>query len=66
MGNSVNDIDDAVLLRRAVGNARSRHCRKGQAHARWSAVADAFALGSVFSMELCRRFGFDPEEMIKK
>lgn len=56
----VNDIPDEQLLSRAVRNARPR---KGRVP-RWSAVADAFALGSTFSIQLCRRFGLDPDQQI--
>lgn len=57
-------ISDDELLRRAVGRARIRRgCGK---HIRWSAVAETFCLGSTFSQRLCRRFGFDPDEMIQR
>ncbi len=52
-------IADDELLRRVVRHvARSRRRRKGFA---WAAVSDAFALGSTFSAQLCRRFGLDPD-----
>jgi len=60
---SVNDIQDVELLRRCIGD-----CRRGRGRHKtylWSRVSDRFALGSTFSMQLCRRFGFDPEEMVK-
>jgi hypothetical protein len=60
---SVNDIPDSDLLQRAV-----RECRRGRGRAKvilWSKVADRFALGSTYSAELCRRFGLDPDEMVK-
>ena len=63
---SVADIPDADLLKRAVSNARARHCRKGQKHPRWVAIVDVFALGSTYAMQLCRRFGFDPEQEVKR
>lgn len=59
----VNDIKDEDLLCRAV-----RECRRGRGRARtmlWSKVSDRFALGSTYSMQLCRRFGLDPDEMVK-
>lgn len=31
---------------------------------RWSHVSEATGLGSNSSIELCRRFGFDPDEMV--
>lgn len=52
-------IADDELLRRVVRHvARSRRRRKGFA---WAAVSEAFALGSTFSAQLCRRFGLDPD-----
>lgn len=63
---SVDDILDAELLKRAVRSARSRHERKGQAHPRWVAVVDAFALGSTYARQLCRRFDLDPDELVKR
>lgn len=54
------------LLHRAVWNARDRNARKGQKHPRWVAVMDAFALGSGYSHDLCRKFGLDPEEEVKR
>lgn len=63
---SVADIPDDELLKRAVGNARGLSMRKGYKHWRWVAVQDAFALGSTYSAQLCRRFGFDPFELVKR
>jgi len=63
---SVADISDEDLLQRAVKNARDRYSRKGQRHRRWVAVASAFALGSTYSEQLCRRFGLDPAEYVKR
>jgi hypothetical protein len=57
---TVNDIPDEQLLGRAVRNARPRRGRVP----RWSAVSDLFALGSTFSMQLCRRYGVDPDQQI--
>lgn len=63
---TVSSIPDAELLARAVRNARDRVTRKGFLHPRWVAVMDCFALGSTYSHQLCRRFGLDPAEMVKK
>ena len=63
---SVSSIPDADLLARAVKSARSRHYNKRVKHPRWVAVKDAFELGSGYSMELCRRFGLDPEEEVAR
>jgi hypothetical protein len=54
------------LLERAVRNARAPQYRKGQPHPRWVAVKYLFALGSGYSHELCRLFGLDPDEMVKR
>lgn len=56
---SVSSIPDDELLRRVVRHvARNRPRRRGFA---WAAVSEAFALGSTFSAQLCRRFGLDPD-----
>jgi len=60
----VSSIPDEELLRRAVKSARSWRYR-GK-HPRWTGVMDAFALGSTFAMQLCRRFGLNPDEMVKR
>lgn len=57
---------DSELLGRAVQNARSREYNKGVQHFRWVAVKDVFALGAGYSQRLCVRFGFDPDEMVKR
>ena len=60
---SVLDISDAELLGRAV-----RECRHGRGrHKRylWARVMDQFALGSTYAQQLCRRYGLDPDEMVK-
>ena len=49
------------LVRRAIRNARPR---KPGMSPRWVAVQDAFALGSTYSVALCRGFGIYPEELI--
>lgn len=58
----VNDIPDNELIRRAVHNARPR-LRSGP---RWVGVADVFALGSTYSAQLCRKYGVDPDELVKR
>lgn len=62
----VSDISDHDLLRRAVKFARKRAARKGEKHARWVAVMDAFSLGSNYASELCLRFGLDPDEEVSR
>ena len=66
MSLSVYDIPDEELLRRAVRNARDRSYSKGTKHERWVAVMDAFALGSTYAHQLCRRFALDPDEMVSR
>lgn len=61
--NSVADIPDAELLRRAVRSARARD--RGFSP-RWVAVSETFALGSTYSQQLCRRFDLDPDEKVKR
>lgn len=56
---TVNDIPDAELLRRAVRSAVRK--RRPRSTVAWSAISRAFMLGSGFSVQLCRRFGVDPE-----
>ncbi|WP_241149530.1 hypothetical protein [Pseudomonas viridiflava] len=53
--------EDDLLRRavRAVGGSR-RNTRP-----RWALVRDAFGCGSGVATALCRRFGFDPEEVLK-
>ena len=59
---SVNDIPDAELIGRVVRGFRSS--RRVGAVPRWEAVSRAFALGSTYSAQLCRRYGQDPEEKV--
>lgn len=64
MDGTVNDIEDCDLLGRAV-----RECRRGRGRHKivlWSKVKDRFALGSTHAIELCRRYGLDPEEMVRE
>jgi hypothetical protein len=63
---SVREIPDEKLLERAVRSCRDRSANKGVRHPRWVAVMDAFALGSSYAHELCRRFGLDPDEQVKR
>lgn len=62
---SVADIPDEELLRRAVTSARGKY-RAGFGHMRWQAVMTCFGLGSTYAHQLCRRFGLDPEEVVKR
>lgn len=63
---SVNDIPDAELIRRVIAGQR-RLPRKLTTRTQplWAKVGDRFCLGSTYSMQLCRRFGFDPNEQVR-
>jgi hypothetical protein len=51
MAEDVNDIPDPELIRRVIQYLSKK----------WDAVSTHFCLGSTYSMQLCRRFGFDPD-----
>ena len=59
---TVADIPDGELLRRAVMSARDSS-RRGQ-HARWIGVMHTFQLRLTYALQLCERFGLDPDEII--
>ncbi len=63
MTDVTSNLDDE-LLRRAVKNARSRTSAGYQT--RWSCVAECFLVGSTYAAELCRRFGLDPDEKVRR
>jgi hypothetical protein len=63
---SVSSIPDDELLRRAVRDCRDSLKPKGVKHYRWEAVMDTFIVGRTYACELCERFGFDPDEMVKR
>lgn len=49
------------LICRALRNARPR----GRASAPlWGAVEETFGVGSTVAVELCRAYGFDPDETV--
>lgn len=58
-------LSDEDLLKRAVANARVMRGRTCY-HERWIGVSDVFALGYTYSKQLCRRFGFNPDELVKR
>lgn len=58
---SVTKISNEELVRRAVMNAMPHQCGE---HPRWVAMHDTFALGSTYSVEICRLHGLDPEEKV--
>lgn len=61
----VNDIPDNELLQRVIRNLYRRG-RSREKLPLWSIVADKFALGSGYASQLCRRYGLDPNEMVKR
>lgn len=56
-------LDPLKLIEHAVRNARLHDVRKAP---RWVAVMDAFAVGSTSGHDLCRHFGLDPDEEVKR
>lgn len=56
------EFSEDELIGRAV-RAASGTSRRGTQ--RWVAMKDAFGCGSGVANALCRRFGFDPDEMVK-
>ena len=62
---SVNDIPDNVLLQRALRHLATRGVRREKGPL-WAVVGDHFALGSGYAGQLCRRFGLDPDQVVRK
>lgn len=60
---TVNDIPDEQLLRRLVSGLRGQRGRRRVPL--WTKVSDRLSLGSTYSRQLCRRFGFDPDEQVR-
>lgn len=56
-------ISDEELLRRAVTSARGR---QAGSHPRWVAVMHVFELGSGYARGLCKRFGLNPDEAVRR
>ncbi len=52
----------AGLVERAVRNAKPK--LNGESP-RWVAVMDTFGTGSTTAIEICRAYGFDPNETIQ-
>lgn len=55
-------ITDTELVERAV---RLAYPQTNQPLPRWACVKQTFGNGSGVSRELCKRFGLDPDEMMK-
>lgn len=62
---SVNDVPDNELLQRVLRNLNKRG-RSREKLPFWSIVGDKFGLGSGYASQLCRRFGLDPDEIVKR
>jgi hypothetical protein len=48
------------LIQRAISNARPL----SRGAPRWAVVKQAFGTGSRVSWAICKKYGFDPEEMV--
>lgn len=55
------DVNDKRVLRNLRSRGRSR-----EKLPLWSIVSDKFALGSEYAGQLCRRFGLDPDENVRR
>lgn len=60
------EVSDNELLLRAVNSALDGTKNKGVPHPRWVAVMAVFWVGSTYAHLLCRRFGLEPDEMVKR
>ena len=60
----VNDIPDSELVGRVLKNLRRRRGRQKQPL--WANVVDSFALGSTYAQQLCRKYGLDPDEQVRR
>lgn len=61
----VNDIPDNELLQRALRFLM----RRGRSRTKlplWLIVSEHFALGSGYASQLCRRFGLDPDQIVRR
>ncbi|KAB0489797.1 hypothetical protein EIY72_03715 [Pseudomonas vancouverensis] len=56
------EFSEHELIRTAVRMVTGTSRRGTQ---RWVVMKDAFCCGSGVAHALCRRFGFDPDEMVK-
>lgn len=61
----VYDIPDNELLNRVLRSLQNRG-RGREKLPLWVIVGAKFALGSTYSFQLCRRFGLDPEQIVKR
>lgn len=61
----VNDIPDDELLGRVLRYLQKRG-RSREKLPLWSIVSTKFALGSGYASQLCRRFGLNPDEIVRR
>ncbi len=62
----VNDIPDTELIRRVISGQRKVALKQSaRTVPLWTKIGARFCLGSTYSMQLCRRFGFDPDEQVR-
>ncbi len=62
---SVSEIPDAELIRRVISGLRKiARTPSARTVPLWTKVSTRFALGSTYSMQLCRRFDFNPDEQV--
>jgi len=57
------NISDEELVKRAIRTSGTPSPRARTP--RYQAVMLTFGLGSTYAYELCRRFGYDPDEMVR-
>ncbi len=65
LAGDVSDIADEELVRRVISRASQRMPGRGKREPLWSYVSYQFCLGSTYSQQLCRRFGYDPEVPVR-
>ena len=62
---SVNDIPDNELVGRALRSLLTIHKNRRPKVPLWAVVMDMFCLGSNYAGQLCRKYGLDPNEMVR-
>ena len=60
-------LNPDALVKKAIQHLRRRKPKNGRGYVYplWKRVADLFGHGSGYSAEICRRYGFDPDEQWK-
>ena len=62
---TVADMAPAELVKRAINGLLSPPSKRGRSVPLWNAVSERFFLGSTFSAQLCRKYGFDPDRLVR-